>query len=294
MTQNNPKTILVIGATGLLGGPAARQLQKTGYSIRIFAKDYKKAKEKFDSSFEIVKGDVSDIATLENALEGCFGVYISLRGGPKPDDFEKIEHQGVANIVNAAVKMKVKRLIYLTGAFSNESKANKNITPMLKAKSEAMKKIKKSKVPYTIFHATQFMENFPRFIRGKKASIIGKQPHPAHWLAVEDYAKIVSKAFETEEAKNKDFFIFGPEAMTMRDALEKYCSMVRPDIKISTVPFWIISLVAKITNNHELKFIVGLMKHFEEFGEYGDPSESEKLFGKPSTTIEKWSRQQKQ
>jgi len=88
--------------------------------------------------------------------------------------------------------------------------------------------------------------------------------------------------------------VFGPEAMTMREGLEKYCSIVHPDIKVSNVPFWVISFIAKITNNHELKFFIGLMKHFEEFGEYGDSSESEKLFGKPATTIEEWSRQQKQ
>ena len=84
------------------------------------------------------------------------------------------------------------------------------------------------------------------------------------------------------------------EKQKVREALEKYCLIVHPDIKISTVPFWVITLVAKITNNYELKFVVGLMKHFEEFGEFGDPTESEELFGKPAMTIEKWSRQQKQ
>lgn len=292
MNKKDEKIILVIGATGLLGEPVARQLQKEGYSVRIFAKDYRKAEEKFDDSFKIVKGDVSDIPTIENALEGCFGVYISLRGGPKPEDFEKVEHLGVVNIVNAAAKMNVKHLIYLTGAFSNESKSDKTILPMLKAKSMAMEEIKKGKVPYTIFHATQFMENLPRFIRGKKASIIGKQPHPVHWLAVKDYAEIVSKAFEVKDAENKNFFVFGPEALTMREGLEKYCSMVHPDITVSTAPFWAISLVAKLTNNHELKFFIGLMKHFEKFGEYGDPTKSDTLFGKPETTLKEWSRQQ--
>lgn len=293
MNKKDEKIILVVGATGLLGEPVARQLKKDGYSVRIFAKDRKKAKQKFDDPFETVEGNVSDISALENALEGCFGVYISLRGGPQPDDFEKVEHRGVVNIVNAAAKMNVRRLIYLTGAFSNESKANKNILPMLKAKSLAMEEIKKGKTPYTIFHATQFMENLPRFIRGKKASIIGKQPHPVHWLAVKDYAEIVSKAFETKDAENKNFFVFGPEALTMREGLEKYCSIVHPDITVSTVPFWVISLVAKLTNNHELKFFIGLMKHFEKFGEYGDPTKSDRLFGKPETTLEEWSRQQR-
>jgi len=164
---------------------------------------------------------------------------------------------------------------------------------MLTAKSEAMKEIKKDKVPYTIFYATQFMENLPRFIRGKKASIIGKQPHTVHWLAVKDYAKIVSRAFGMEEAENKEFFVFGSEAMTMHDALEKYCSIVHPGVKVSTVPFWAISLVAKLTNNHELKFFIGLMKHFEEFGEYGDPTESDRLFGKPETTLNEWAAEKR-
>ncbi len=68
--------------------------------------------------------------------------------------------------------------------------------------------------------------------------------------------------------------------MTMRDGLGKYCLIVRPDIKVSSVPFWVISLVAKITNNHELKIFIGLMEYFEEFSKYWDPTKSEKLFGK--------------
>ncbi len=39
------KYILIVGATGLLGEPIARQLQKDGYAIRIFANNYRKQRK---------------------------------------------------------------------------------------------------------------------------------------------------------------------------------------------------------------------------------------------------------
>ncbi len=72
------KRILVIGGTGMLGQPVARCLKEAGFDVRIFSRDRQKADKIFDSSFEVVTGDLLDSACLELALEGCDGVHISL------------------------------------------------------------------------------------------------------------------------------------------------------------------------------------------------------------------------
>jgi uncharacterized protein YbjT (DUF2867 family) len=74
------KTILVVGATGMLGEPVARRLKEDGFSVRIMARDIDKAREPFDESFEIVKGEVMDAGRMESALDGCFGVHVNLSG----------------------------------------------------------------------------------------------------------------------------------------------------------------------------------------------------------------------
>lgn len=282
-------TVLVIGATGMLGRPVAEQLQKDGYTVRVLTRNAEKAKIKLGNRFEFFEGDIEDTPSLEKALSGCFGAHINLRGGPRAEDFDRVEHKGTANIVKASVKKNLKRLTYLSGAAVFEENA---WFPSIKAKLQAETEIRKSGIPYTIFCATHFMESLPLYIKNGRASVIGKQPHRLHWLAAEDYAKMVSKSFKLSGATNKRFFIYGPEALTMKEALEKYCSIVRPGIKISSVPIWTISLIGKLSFNPEMRFIAQLMNFFEKTGEGGNPTEANNLLGAPQTTLEKWCESQ--
>jgi uncharacterized protein YbjT (DUF2867 family) len=96
------KVILVVGATGMLGEPVARQLDADGYKVRILTRSPEKAKTKFGDSYEIVQGDVEQPDTLETALAGCYGVHINLAGSPKPESYDHIEHQGTTNVAQAA------------------------------------------------------------------------------------------------------------------------------------------------------------------------------------------------
>lgn len=284
------KTILVVGATGMFGMPVARQLHKDGYTVRVLTRNLENAKTKLGDSFDYFRGDVEDPSSLENAIDGCFGVHINLRGGPKAEDFDRIEYRGTAHIAKVSVSKGVRRISYLSGAATFEENA---WFPMVKAKLQSEKALRDSGVPYTIFCATHFMESLSLAVRGNRATIIGKQPHRLHWLASSDYAKMVSKAFQLPEAANKRLFIYGPEALTMSEAINKYCSIVHPDIKVSSVPIWLLSLMGKLTFNPELQFISGLMKFFGEVGEGGDPSEANNLLGTPTTTLEQWCKKQR-
>ncbi|MBI5873754.1 MAG: NAD(P)H-binding protein [Candidatus Omnitrophica bacterium] len=282
--------ILVVGATGMLGEPVARQLEKDGYAVRVLARNPEKAKAKLGDSFELVRGDVEVPSSLEKAIEGCFGVHINLRGGPKAEDFERIEHRGTVNVVDVSARLGVQRITYLSGAAVFEKNS---WFPSVKAKLQAESAIRESGVPYSIFCATHFMESLSLAIRGKRASVIGQQPHPLHWLAASDYAKMVSKSFRLPEAANKRFFVYGPEALTMTEALKKYCSIVHPGVKVSSVPIWLLSLIGMVSFNAELQFIAELMRFFEKVGEGGEPTEANRLLGTPTTTLEQWCDRQR-
>lgn len=284
------RTILFIGATGMLGEPVARQFKIDGYTVRVLARNLLNAKTKLGDSFEYIQGDIENISSLEKALDGCFGVHINLRGGPTAEDFDRIENKGTANVVRIAAKMGVQRITYLSGAAVFEENS---WFPSIKAKLGAEAAIRNSGVPYSIFCATHFMESLPLYIRGKMASVIGKQPHRLHWLAADDYAKMISKAFQLPEAANKRFFVYGPEALTMSEALEKYCSIVHPGVKVSSVPIWLMSLIGKVSFNAELQFIAELMRFFDKVGEGGDPAETNKLLGTPATTLNRWCKRQR-
>ena len=99
-----PKTILVLGGTGMLGAPVARQLQVDGFQVRILVRDAEKTAQMFDNSFEIVAGDVTDQASLEQAMQGCDGVHISV-GGP-------VDQLSAENVAALAPKAGITHITY--------------------------------------------------------------------------------------------------------------------------------------------------------------------------------------
>jgi len=277
------KRILVLGGTGMFGKPTADQLKADGFQVRILARDVEKAQNNFTEGFEIVPGNVTDLPSLEMAMQGCYGVHISV-GGP-------VDQVSAENVAALAAKLGVERITYISGATVTE--ANRWF-PMVAQKLDAEKAIQDCGVPYTIFCPTWPMEQMVRFARGGKPSLIGKQPLPVHFFAVADLARMISQAYQLEEAKNKRFYVYGPEAMTMKVALERYCTKFYPEVeKISGMPIWMAKLLGTLTGNEMLKFASSLMAYFDKNPEVGDPSEANEILGAPATTLDAWMELQK-
>jgi NADH dehydrogenase len=138
------------------------------------------------------------------------------------------------------------------------------------------------------------MEQLPRFARGGKPSLIGKQPTPLHWFAAHDMARMVSTAYQREAAADKRLFVYGPEAITMKAALERYCQALHPDgAAVSIMPLWLAKLMGTLTGNEFLKFAAALMAYFDKIGEMGDPTEANEILGAPETTLDAWIAQRK-
>ena len=283
--MTNNKTILVVGGTGMLGKPVAQQLKADGFNVRLLARNPEKAEKLLGDGFEIIKGEVNDSAALRSALTGVDGVHISLKGGPTEADFDRMDHLAVRDIVHTAKELGVRRVTILSAYAVSEEKAD---TPESRSKVKGEAALKSSGVPYTIFRASWFMETLPMFVQGKSMSLIGNQIHPLHWIAAEDYARMVSKSYQSDETLNKELYIFGPEAYTMGEAMKIYASIAAPDLKVSPVSTRMLAILGALTFNTEWKSTATLMGHYERHGEDGSPEEANRLLGKPTTTLMEW------
>ena len=277
--------VLVVGGTGMLGAPVARRLKADGYTVRIFTRNPGKARAEFGAEYEVAAGDVEDQPALLAALQGCQAVHISLDGGLDPD----LERRGAENVARAAATAGLRHITLLSGTSVTQENCWYAGT---KAKFEAEAAVRASGVPHTIFQATFFMETLPRFVRGARASILGSQPYPWHWVAADDYAGMVSRAYVTPAAANKTLHVFGPQAWTMRQALQIYCDIARPNAKIGAIPFWMASLVARMSRDKTLQAVLPFFRYSEKVAEEGDPAEANTLLGAPATTLEQWCKKQ--
>jgi uncharacterized protein YbjT (DUF2867 family) len=277
------KTILVIGATGMLGKPVAKQLLKDGFHVRVMARNPQKAQQILGDGFEICAGDVSNSTSLRAALKNVDGVHISLKGGPSEADFERMDHQATRDIAQLAKESGTPRVTLLSAYAVHPEKAD---TPESRAKSRGEQALKASGVPYTIFRASWFMESLPLFVQGKTISLIGKQIHPLHWIAAEDYARMVSQSYKSDETLNKELYIFGPETHTMSEAMKMYANYA--GLKVAPVSTTMLAMLGWLTFNAEWKSMAVLMKHYERWGEDGSAEEANRLLGSAKITLQKW------
>jgi len=280
---NSFQHILVIGGTGMLGKPVAQQLKMDGFDVRLLARNPVKAQNLLGAGYEIVKGGVDNAAALREAMTGVDGVHISLKGGPTAADYDRIDHLATRNIAQTAKEMGIGRVTILSAYAVSVEKAD---TPESRAKFKGEQALKSSGVPYTIFRASWFMETLPLFIQGKSISLIGNQIHPLHWIAADDYARMVSKSYQTDETLNKELYIFGPEAYTMGEAIKIYAD--HAGVKVSPMSTHMLAVLGALTFNTEWKGMAVLMKHYEKWGEDGSPDEANRLLGAPQIKLKDW------
>jgi uncharacterized protein YbjT (DUF2867 family) len=255
-----------------------------GYNVRLLVRNVERARARLGPDFGYSAGNVDDPDAVERALEGCVGVHVSLRGGSDPKELDVTEHRGTARVAELAARQGVSRLTYLSGMLV----ADDAQIPGDRAKYRAEQAIRRSGVPYTIFKPTYFMETLPRHIRGNLAVVLGRQPHPLHMVAAGDFASMVSRSFRVSEAANRVFFVHGPEAITIPDALRAYCSLVEPGKRVVSLPLWFMSIVDALFMRGQLRGTLQLMKAMQQLGERGDPSEANAMLGAPTTTLRRW------
>ncbi len=138
------KTILVIGATGMLGKPVAKQFLKDGFHVRVLARNPQKAQQVLGDGFDIRAGDVANGISLHTALKDVDGVHISLKGGPSEADFERMDHHATRDIAQLAKECGTPRVTLLSSYAVRPEKAD---TPESRAKFRGEQALKASNVP---------------------------------------------------------------------------------------------------------------------------------------------------
>lgn len=270
-------SILVLGGTGLLGLPTTTQLVDDRFEVRLLARNPERARRMVPSTVEIVPGDVADPAAVARAMEGCDSVHVSVGG--------QVDQVSAEHVAAGAADAGVDRITYLSGATVADGNA---WFPMVEQKLRAEEALAACGPPVTVLCPTWPMEQLPRFVRNGGATIFGEQPTPLHWFAAADLARMVSVAHRTAAAAGRRLYVHGPEAMTMREALERYCRAEHPGVEPTVVPIDAARHLAAAGKDPALGFMVEMMAYFDQAGEGGDSTEADRILGAPTITLDAW------
>ncbi|MCB1616832.1 MAG: SDR family NAD(P)-dependent oxidoreductase [Pseudomonadales bacterium] len=135
-------TVLITGGTGFVGSHVCRQLMARGHAVRLLVRNPEKAKSYYKSLEETIpelsKGDISDRASVESAIEGCEAVVHAAAATPMQiDSVEKlfaVNVGGTRNVVDCAINAGVRHIVCLssiTAIFNTEgNKVNADAEPV--------------------------------------------------------------------------------------------------------------------------------------------------------------------
>jgi NADH dehydrogenase len=252
-------------------------------------RDTGRASQRLGDGFEYLEGSVTDTEAVDRAVAGMNAVHVSL-GVEDPVQLEPVEHRGTATVAAAAAQHGLERISYLTGSLVRVDYGPKIAEH--RAKLAAEQAIQDSGVPYTFFRPTYFTNTLPRHVQGRVVVMLGRQRQVLHPVCAEDFAAQVARAFATPAAASRDFYIHGPQPLTLRQALGIYRQIVVPDRRLITVPLPVMSAIDRLFMGGKLAPSLQIMGLLARLGEYGDPGPANELLGAPTTTVEDWCRAQ--
>ena len=108
--------VFVTGATGFIGATIARELLKDGFEVRVLARPDSDRRNLAGLDVEVHEGDLRDQRSLERGLAGCDTLYHAAADyrlwTRRPAEMYDINVAGTRNILEAALKCNVSRVVY--------------------------------------------------------------------------------------------------------------------------------------------------------------------------------------
>ncbi|MCW3087261.1 MAG: NmrA-like family domain containing 1 [Sediminibacterium sp.] len=161
------KIILVTGATGAQGGSVARALLAGGkFSVRCLTRNAGsgEAKELAAAGATLVEGNLENIASLMNAMQGVYGVFGLTNFW---EHFEK-EYQQGKNLIDAVVNSNIDYFIYSSLPAAKQISNGQFSLPHFDIKAELQAYAKSLKPDSSFVHVAGYYENFASFCLPQK------------------------------------------------------------------------------------------------------------------------------
>lgn len=212
--------LLVIGATGLLGGEICRRLVAAGKPVRALTRptsDPQRVAALRSLGVNIVHGDLKDPASLGAPCKGVDGIIstasVTLSRQPG-DTIESVDQHGQVALIGAARAADVRRFVYVSVSGHNDVDC-----PLMTAKRAVERALIESGMTYTILRPSYFMEVWLSPALGFDAAnatarVYGSGQKPISFVSYKDVAQFAVASIDTPSARNAIIELGGPEALT--------------------------------------------------------------------------------
>lgn len=244
--------ILLVGATGDLGGRIARQLCSGGHEVRCLVRPNTNDSPLRALGAEIARGDLTEPASLGPACQGVETVIATATAisrrlqGRSRASIRDVDEVGMGHLINAAEAAGVNRFVYLS--FAGVGTAVE--TPLRHAKLAMERRLGASAMQTVIVRPDAFQEvhfsPISRFdMAAGKVSVIGKGNTKARWVATDDVAAFLcAVALEPDPPRLVEFG--GPEPLTKNEAAAVAGELMHRRMKVQHMPRRLARLAVRV------------------------------------------------
>lgn len=232
------RTVAIAGGSGFIGRAIARRLAAIPQlRPRVLSRSPERARERLkDPAIECVRGEVTEPATLPDALKGAAAVVCTVQFDGYPIEnpargltFERVDYRGTVALLAAAKNAGVSQFIYISGAAADETSAH----PGFRAKGRAERAVRESGMAWTIIRPSlvygpedRVVNNFARLIRLSPVFVVpGTGRQKVQPILVDDLAAIVALAV-AGKGRNAAFEAGGPELMTFDEMVRTIMEVI--------------------------------------------------------------------
>jgi uncharacterized protein YbjT (DUF2867 family) len=213
--------VLVVGATGQLGGVIARKLLATGVPVRALGRNQQKLEALKTAGAEIAAVDLGDLAKLTEACRGITQIVATANNfmGKGESSPTKVDLSGYQNLCAAARNVGVKRLIYVSYRGVDQFAP----VDFFRVKWYIEDAIRRSGVPYVMLRPTAFMDIWindvyaPGIRKSGVTTIFGDGTAVANYIAIEDVAQFAVAILDRPEIVNEAIEVGGPSNLSQND-----------------------------------------------------------------------------
>lgn len=203
---------LVSGATGTVGREVVRELLERGQHVRALTRD--PAKASFPAGVEAVRGDLTDPASLKDALAGVTGLHLITFSGAA---FKPLETG--PEIVRMAREAGVRRVTVLNGG---------GPTPLEDA-------VRAGGLDWTVLMPVEFMANALEWADETRTRDAVRAPFVDRLSALVhegDIGAVAAVALTEEGHAGAEYLITGPQALTVREKVAAIAGARGRDIEL--------------------------------------------------------------
>jgi len=224
--KENRPLVLLTGGTGYVGGRLIALLERNGLALRCLARNPEKLQAHVARSTTVIQGDVLDLPSLEQALQGVTTAYYLVHLMGSSADFEQKDRQAAANFARAARHAGTKRIIYLGGLGEDDA----NLSPHLRSRHEVGRILRESGVECLEFRASLVIGagslsfDLVRSLTDRLPVMICPRwlTTPTQPIAVDDILAYLQAALDLPPGPSRIFEVGGPDVVTYGDIIRIY------------------------------------------------------------------------